>query len=153
MKLSEMLDRRCITLNMSATNKADAIEELVNLLLNAGTVSNITGLADELLAQEEVVSTGIGDGVAIPHKLVRHVRQAVMAFGRKPEGIKFNAIDRRPVTLLFLILGPTGKPTEHLQVLSTLSLFLHQAQFKETLLKARTADEIWEALRRLEESE
>jgi len=153
MKLSEILDRRCIKLDMYATKKSEAIEELVNLLLKTGKVSNIKGLADELMAQEEVVSTGIGQGIAIPHKLVSHVQHAVMAFGRKADGIKFNAIDKQPVTLLFLILGPKGKPTEHLQLLSKLSRFLHQSQFKECLLNAQTADEIWEAIRRQEEIE
>ncbi|MBD3305024.1 PTS sugar transporter subunit IIA [candidate division KSB3 bacterium] len=150
--LSEILDTRCITLELSATRKKHVLEELVNLLVKAGKLNlpQPKKLAKELLAQEKLVSTGIGDGVAIPHKLVEYVPETVIAFGRKQDGLNFNALDCQPVYLVFLILGPDTKPIEHLQLLSKLSRLLRNDAFKKILLEAQAADEIIEALRREE---
>ena len=153
LKLSDILDKRCIKLDMYATKKREAIEELVNLLLKTDNVKNMKGLVDELVEQEQLVSTGIGEGIAIPHKLVNNVEHAVMAFGRKSAGIQFNAIDHQPVSLVFLILGPKSKPTEHLQLLSKLSRLLHTPHLKHILLHAQTSEEIWQALRGQEEGD
>jgi PTS system fructose-specific IIC component len=138
-------------LEMQATGKKEAIEELVNVLAQTGKVSNPQELADELFEQESKVSTGIGEGIAIPHKMVSGLKKTIMVFGRKQEGVAFDAIDHQPVSLFFLILGPQGKPHLHLQLLSRLSRLLHDQELKHVLLEARTPEEILEALREKEE--
>lgn len=148
--LSKILNRRCIKLEMQATKKQDAIEELVEILVQAGKVANAEELVEEVLAQEKQISTGIGDGVAIPHIMTKQVKKTIMAFGRKKEGVPFDALDHQPVYLFFLILGPQGKPHLHLQLLSRLSRLLHDYTFKKNLLEAQSPDEILEALRRKE---
>jgi mannitol/fructose-specific phosphotransferase system IIA component (Ntr-type) len=134
-------------LEMQATSKKEALEELVDVLAQTGKVSNPQELAEELLEQENKVSTGIGEGIAIPHKMISGLKRTIMAFGRKKDGLPFDAIDHQPVSLLFLILGPQGKPHRHLQLLSRLSRLLHDPELKNVLLEAQTPNEILNALR------
>ncbi len=148
--LCKILNRECMNLDMQATDKKNALAELLDILVQAGKISNSTDLVEELLEQENKVSTGIGEGIAIPHKMVPGLKKTIMAFGRKQDGVSFDAIDKQPVSLFFLILGPQGKPHLHLQLLSRLSRLLHDQELKNILLEARTPDEILEALRQKE---
>ncbi|MBP7495866.1 MAG: PTS sugar transporter subunit IIA [Spirochaetales bacterium] len=143
-KIVDILDPKCIKLEMESTKKKDAIAELLNLLLNAGKIeaSQAESLLKELLDREKVSSTGIGFGVAIPHKIVEKFDQTVMAFGRKKGGISFDAIDGKPVSLVFLVLGPGGNNTDHLKLLSKLARILQEPSFREALRNAETPGQI-----------
>lgn len=148
--LSELLDAQCIQLEMQASKKKEAIGELVNCLARAGKVTDAQTITKELLAQERTASTGIGEGIAIPHVLLPTLSHSMLAFGRKKSGIRFDAIDHRPVSLVFLLLGPRNKPTEHLQILSKLSRLLHDQELKQRLLEADTPEDVLALLRRYE---
>ena len=150
LSLSKMLDPACIQLELRASEKMEVVQELVELFVAAGKLEHPDGLVDELLTQEKRVSTGIGDGIAIPHKLTKRVKQTMIAFGRKKNGLNFESLDLQPVFLLFLILGPPRKVTEHLQVLSKLSRLLHNKNFRQELLAAQLPNEIMEILQRYE---
>jgi len=144
--LSKLLDVRCITLEMRAKKKEEAIQELVDLLYHAGKVPENTLLVKQLLDREKMTSTGIGNGIAIPHDFIGNLPQTVLAFGRKKEGIPFDAIDQQPVNLFFLLVGPERNNWEHLKLLSKLARLLHDNTFKNTLFEARRPEDILEAI-------
>lgn len=141
-----------MTLSMKARKKKDAIEELVTVLHDAGKIGEINHLLSELSARENAVSTGIGQGVAIPHYMGIHgPDDTYIVFGRKREGIPFDALDNKPVTLFFLIAGPEGKKNNHLQLLCKLARILRDPQLRESLLDAITPDDIIKAVTQMEE--
>lgn len=150
--LSEILDERSIELDLKSRRKKELIEELVAVLGRSMPVADPRRLADELLERERLTSTGIGHGLAIPHRLVPGFPRAALAFGRKAGGVPFDAIDRQPVSLFFLILGPAGSQAEHLPLLSRLSRLLHDSEFRRALEQARSPAEVLAAFREKERS-
>ena len=150
--MRDILDERCITLELSGKKKPDIIRELVKTLTRGVAVSNPDLLTKELVDREKLSTTGIGDGIAIPHALSSTVGETAMAFGRKSEGARFDAVDNQPVALFFLLVGPEGAHTEHLRLLSRLSRYLHNPGFRKALLVASSADAVLRAFQSREES-
>jgi fructose-specific phosphotransferase system IIA component len=148
---SKLLDPACIDLHLKGKRKKEVVEELIDMLVRSGKLQNGKDIAEEVLEREKITSTGIGKGVAIPHKLVRGISQTLIAFGRKSEGINFDAIDKAPVTLFFLLLGPEGHTGEHLKLLSKLARYLHDDGFIRALREAKNPEEVIEVFRREEE--
>ncbi len=136
---------------MKAHKKKDAIEELVSMLYEAGRINDVNFLVEELLAREKQISTGIGEGVAIPHKLIAGLDENLIAFGRKNEGIGFDSLDNKPVTMFFLILGPENHYNDHMRILSKLARILHDPLFRQTLHDAQNPEDIIKAIRDQEE--
>ncbi len=153
LELSRILDRQCVRLELSASRKKEAIAELIDMVKKAGKIKNINtdSLLKDMLSREKISSTGIGSGVAIPHKLVEGLDKTVMAFGRKKEGINFDSIDGKPATLFFLILGKEGSSSNHLRLLSRLARLLHDPVFRDSLENAQNPDDVIDAIARQEE--
>lgn len=139
---SKMLDPSCVVLELSARKKRPVIEELVATLASTGKVGDARTLADEILEREKLTSTAIGHGIAVPHKLSDQVPETTLAFGRSSAGVKFDAPDNAPVTLVFLLVGPTGAHTAHLRLLSRLSRYLNDPEFRAALHTAQSAEEV-----------
>ena len=151
--LWQILEPRCVQLELEARRKDEALTEMVGLLVRAGRIRAPEALLETLRARERQVSTGIGDGIAIPHCVSPELVSTVLALGRKREGIPFDAIDRRPVRLLFLLVGPEGQQTAHLRLLSRLARLLRDRSFVEGLLAAESSQQVLETLRRAEQGE
>lgn len=149
-KLSELLELRCIELNLNSKRKKDTIEEMVDLLFKAGKIKEPEKVQESIIQREKMGTTGIGGGIAIPHLMTDRVRETLMAFGRKKEGVKFDAIDEQPVRLIFLLVGPKEDPRLHLTLLCKLSRFLHDPQFKNSLLETENKKEIISIFQRQE---
>ncbi|MCX7787553.1 MAG: PTS sugar transporter subunit IIA [Spirochaetes bacterium] len=152
-RITEFLRPSCIKLEMEANKKKDALLELLNLLQDQRVIdaAQKDHIWKDLIEREKVSSTGIGSGVAIPHKIVPGLQNTVIAVGRKQKGIPFDAIDGQPVTLLFLILGKEGSEAFHLRLLSKLARLLQQGSFREALNRAESPDQILSILRQWEE--
>jgi len=152
-RLSQILDTSCINLNLNSKKKKDAIREMVNLLYKAGKIKDPQKVERELIEREKMGTTGIGGGIAVPHIMTKEISQTVMAFGRKKEGLDFDAIDSEPVQLIFLLIGPKGEESTHLRLLCRLSRFLHNTQFKKSLMDAEKSEDILDIFQREEERE
>ena len=139
---SDILDPQCVVLELSGRKKRAVIEELVDVLAQAGKVGDAGALKKEILEREKLTSTAVGHGIAMPHKLSAEAQETALAFGRSPTGVKFDAPDNEAVTLVFLLVGPAGAHTAHLRLLSRLSRYLHDATFRDALRSAQSADEI-----------
>jgi len=145
MKLMDFLIPDAIESNLKSTNKTDAIKELVVLLKNTGTIADYELVASVVLEREELGSTGIGEGIAVPHGKSEAVDKVVAAFGRSEKGIDFQSeVDKTPVRLVFLLVAPIGSSGPHLLALARISRLLKSKDFRERLLKAKSKSEILE---------
>jgi fructose-specific phosphotransferase system IIA component len=151
--LTDLLEEGTIKMELEARKKNEALRELVELLHRAGKIGDPAATLDGLIDREKLTSTGIGSGIAIPHLLTPDADETVMAFGRKQEGLRFDAVDNLPVNLIFLIVGPKHHEFAHLRLLSRLSRLLHEELFRQALLEAQTPEQILQILRREEDKE
>ena len=142
MKLMDFLIPDAIEPNMKSTTKADAIKELVGLLKQAGAIANEDSVAKVVLEREELGTTGIGEGIAVPHGKSDSVDKLVAAFGRSEKGINFESIDNQPVHLLFLLVAPIDSAGPHLMALARISRLLKNKGFREELISAEGKSEI-----------
>ena len=145
--LCEILNPACIELDVKAKRKPQIIRELVGILFRAGDMATADTIFNQLMEREELGSTGIGNGIAIPHCLTPLVRDTRMAFGRKLPGARFNAVDNQPVSLFFLLVGPSDNHVRHLQILSRIARYLHDSDFCRKLREAGSAQDIMTAFR------
>ncbi|MFP4151243.1 MAG: PTS sugar transporter subunit IIA [Alkalispirochaeta sp.] len=140
--ISDVLDKRCITLDIRGKRKPEIVSELVQLLADAGYIEDPSSITDMVLQREGMMSTGIGGGIAVPHCLAPGVEETMLAFGRHRKGAKFDSVDKKPVQLFFLMIGPPGAHTEHLRLLSKLSRLLHDETLKRGLIEAHTPEDV-----------
>lgn len=145
--LADMMNPACIELELEGKRKPEIIREMVDIVSRCEERIDRDSLYESLMRRESISTTGIGDGIAIPHCLTNQVDDTFIAFGRKLDGAKFDAVDNKPVSLFFLLVGPEGNPTRHLQVLSKLARYLHDPIFCQKLLDADSAETVVEAFR------
>lgn len=138
MKINEFLREKAITTSLRAADKPGVIRELVQLLVKSGDVkpSDTDRFVEILLAREALGSTGIGQGVGIPHGKSNCVTQLVGAFGISPKGVNFEALDGEPVYLFFLLVAPEDAAGPHLKALARISRLLKDKFFRDTLREA-----------------
>jgi nitrogen PTS system EIIA component len=133
MKIVEFLNEKAINANMKATTKEAAIRELVEVLAKAEGIKNKEELVKVLLGRESLGSTGIGQGVGIPHGKSNSVKKLVAAFGICHHGVNFDALDGEPVYIFFLLLAPEESAGPHLKGLARISRLLKDKFFRESL--------------------
>jgi mannitol/fructose-specific phosphotransferase system IIA component (Ntr-type) len=151
MRLLELLTPPVVKVGLESTDKEDVFEELIDLLVRAGTVPDREAALDAIYAREEMRTTGIGNGIAIPHGKDASISAITAAAGTSQNGIEFEAIDDKPVHLVFLVLAERDNPGPHLQTLSEISTILHRPGAYDELIHARTADEFLRLLAQTEE--
>lgn len=136
MKIADLLDIRAISSELSSNKKVEVLAEMVDLLRRVQPDLDAAELLAVLIDREELGSTGIGDGVAIPHGKLRGLDRLLMAFGRKQDGIDFDSMDNRPAHLFFLLLAPESEATLHLKALARISKLLRKDDVRRQLLDA-----------------
>lgn len=126
MRIKDFVSKESIDLDLKETDKKEHIAEMVGILISAGVVKEKSSgkIIEDLMKREEMGSTGIGGGIAIPHIKTDEVDKVAGAVGISRKGIDFDALDGEPVYVSFLLLTPTGAPNEHLKALSEISAFL-----------------------------
>jgi len=146
-----MMGEDLIIEDMQAETKLDVLREFSRLLHDAGKVNDREGLTKVLVARETLGSTGIGDGVAIPHGKLGNINELVLAFGRSRKGVDFDSLDGEPAHLFFLLLAPEDAPGDHLKALARVSRLMKNRELRETLMGAGSAGEIRQAIADSEE--
>lgn len=146
MPVADFLDRDSIVLNLASDGKEAALRELVDLLASKGFISDAASVTGALLEREKLGSTGIGEGVAIPHGKFKELDRVVAAFGRSRMGVDFDAMDGEPVNILFLLLAPENNPSLHLKALARVARLLKSEDFRADLLRCKSADELYKKL-------
>ena len=146
MKISDILQRSCIRVPLTSTGKTAVITELVDVLHEAGTLVDRDQVLQAVLAREETRSTGIGLGLAVPHGKTRGCSKLTMAIGKPSPPIDFEAIDGRPCSFVVLLASPVDETGPHIQALAGISRLWQNSHFRATVLKAATADEVFDAI-------
>ncbi|MFS0615149.1 fructose-specific PTS transporter subunit EIIC [Lederbergia ruris] len=141
MKITELLTKNTIHLHLKSSQKADVIEELVQVLDAAGKLNDRAEYKQAIFHREEQSTTGIGEGIAIPHAKTAAVKAPAIAFGRSVSGIEYESLDGMPAHLFFMIAAPEGANDTHLQALSKLSTILLKEEVRKQLLEAQTEEE------------
>jgi len=150
MRLSDILKPSNIKIPLQASQKNDAIAELVNLLAGNGEVSDPKKVLESVLDRESTRTTGIGNGLAIPHGKTQGTKDLVMAIGRPANPIDFQSIDGKPVTIIWLLSSPPEKTGPHIHALARISRLMTIEKFRQTLNAAKTADEMFDIIRQQE---
>lgn len=146
MKITELLTSSTVILNLQAKTKAAAIDELVNKLNEAGKLTDKAKFKEAILAREAQSTTGIGEGIAIPHAKTSAVKVPAIAFGRSKEGVDYEALDGQPSHLFFMIAAPEGANNAHLETLSRLSSMLMNPAFRSKIENAATINDVLAAI-------
>jgi len=141
----ELVARHRIIAALEAESKRDVLAEFARAAAADLGVAADTVL-DALLAREQLGTTGIGDGIAIPHAKVPNLKEIVVFFGRSPRGISFDAVDNRAVHLFFVLLAPEDPGVPYLATLARLSRLLQQPELRTSLLQTEAEDELYELL-------
>lgn len=142
MKLSKFCDENLITFNLKSTTKAGVIEELVELAAGSTMIKNRDELLNDVRERENLVTTGVGYGVAFPHAKTRSAKGIVIAFGRSAKGIDFEAMDHRPVNLFFLIAAPEDAVGAHLNVMARLSFLMKSEENRQRLMQVSSPGDV-----------
>ncbi len=148
MKLRDIVVEKAIVAPLKSTKRDDAIKELVDTLSKAGAVdaSLVDELAKAVIKREKKGSTGFGHGVAAPHVKTLDVQRVHAAVGIAPAGLEFQALDRQPVHVVFLLLSPEERPEEHIDAMECIFGVLTQDRFRRFLRQAKSPPEVWTLL-------
>lgn len=141
MKITELLDLKGIELGVKVNSKDEAIDKLVDLMYATGKISDKAAYKKGILARESLTSTGIGEGIAIPHAQVAAVKTAGLAAMTVPDGVDYESLDGQPAKLFFMIAAPEDGGNTHLQALAKLSALLMDEDFRQSLMDAKTPEE------------
>ncbi|MED4270854.1 fructose-specific PTS transporter subunit EIIC [Geobacillus stearothermophilus] len=142
MKITDLLTKETMILALQAKTKGEVIDELAEKLAEAGAVSDVEVFKQAIWAREKQSTTGVGDGIAIPHAKTAAVKRPAVAFGRSAEGIDYESLDGKPSHLFFMIAAPEGGEQTHLEALARLSSMLMDASFRAQLETASSEEEI-----------
>lgn len=140
MLLSELLTPDRVRVPLRGTSKAALLEELVGVLRESGAVAEGEAVLDAVRAREQVLSTGVGSGVAIPHGKSDHAPALVMAAGVTAGPVDFDALDGAPVRLVFLLVGPESAAGQHVKALGRISRLVRKDEFRERLMDAASPE-------------
>ena len=146
MRLSEILEENSIIPELKAKDKKGVLEELAGALTNHQPSLDKNALVKVLLERERLGSTGIGDGVAIPHGKFRGLKNPIISFGRSLKGLDFESMDGEPAFLFFLLVAPEHSASIHLKALAKIAKILKNSSFRKILLEAPTRAEIYRVI-------
>ena len=147
MKIDGLLQREDILPELAAQTKEHALREIAANIAVRHPAIQLEELVKVLLERERLGSTGIGDGIAVPHGKLRCIDKPVLAFGRSLKGVEFHSLDRRKVTLFFILIAPEGAVGVHLKMLARISRILKDPEIRKQLLAAPDAAAIFDIIR------
>ena len=153
MTLYELLDASSIVTELEAETKDAAIEELVDALDRAGRVSDASAVLDAVFERERAMSTGLEEGIAVPHAKTAAVSTLTAALGIKREGLDFESADGKPTRIVFLLIAELDNPGPHVRALAKLARLLSDPAVRSSLINAKTAEEMLETIKQRELAE
>lgn len=142
MRITDLMIKDAMVMNLQATTKEDAINELIASLAACGRINDPVLFKEKILKRESESSTGIGGGIAMPHAKTKAVNEATVVFAKSAKGVDFESLDGEPARIFFMIAAPEGAGNMHLRTLAALSRLLIESEFIEQLMNTRTPDEV-----------
>ncbi len=152
MKVTDILKKEFIISELKGKQKEEVINELIDLFKKDKRVNDIEKVRTAVLEREKIMSTGVGKGFAIPHGKTDAISEIIAAFGKTSSPIEYQALDNKPVNLVFLLVGKDNLVSTHIKLLSRISRMMNKDEFREGLLKANSSEEIFELFKKEEEN-
>jgi len=143
MKIADIFRKEHIVEGLKSKTKGDVLAELSGVFLHGDVTLSPEVVVNTLLDREKLGSTGIGDGIAIPHGKLAGLDHLMVSFGRSIEGVEFDAMDGKPAHLFFLLLAPENTTGQHLKALAKISKMLKDNAFRKKLMEAKSKDELY----------
>lgn len=153
MRITELLTKNTILLTMKGKTKEAAIDNLVDVLISANKIDHRDDFKTAILKREEQSTTGVGEGIAIPHAKTKAVKEPAIVFGKSEEGVDYESLDNQPAHLFFMIAAPEGANNTHLEALSRLSGMLMNVEVREKLMAANSENEVIDIINSYDEEE
>lgn len=144
MDIHSLLDRSTIASGLKADNKKDLINELIDLLEPKVSKEQLESIRESVFDREQIMSTGVGKQLAIPHGKCSSIDENLASFAVLDEPIEYGSIDKEPVKMVFLLVGPETKSNTHIKLLSRISRLMNSTTFREKLTQCSNSDEIFE---------
>ena len=141
MRITDLLDQRSILLDAAPKTKSEALDQIVDLMAKSGKIRDLEAYRKQVYLREEESTTGIGEGIAIPHGKCSAVERPGLAAMVVKDGVDFESLDGEPVTLIFLIAAPNTEDNVHLDVLSKLSVLMMDEEFSQSLRQAESVEQ------------
>ena len=146
MKILDYLDEEWVIADLQGLDKTSLLKELSSVLVKPCKVTSVEELLQVLLDREKLGSTGIGEGIAIPHGRLKKLKKFFISFGRSVKGVDFDAIDRKPSQLFFLVMAPENSAVDNLKLLSRIVTLLKEPSFKKRLMEAPSRKELFKVI-------
>jgi PTS system nitrogen regulatory IIA component len=146
MKIMDYLDEEWVIADLQGTDKASILKELSSVLVKPCKATSGEELLQVLLDREKLGSTGIGEGIAIPHGRLKKLKKFFISFGRSAQGVDFDSIDRKPSHLFFLVMAPENSAVDNLKLLSRIVTLLKEPSFKKRLTEAPSRKELFQII-------
>jgi PTS system nitrogen regulatory IIA component len=146
MKITDYLKEDRVAADLQGTDKLSILKEMSRLLMKPCQAASAEDLVRILLEREKLESTGIGEGIAIPHGRVKKLNEFVLSFGRSTKGIDFDSIDHKPTHLFFFVMAPENSAVNNLKLLSRIVTLLKDPSFKRRLMEARSSKELFQII-------
>ncbi|HOP50151.1 MAG TPA: PTS sugar transporter subunit IIA [Ignavibacteriales bacterium] len=143
MKLTEIISKEHMVANLEAKDKEDLITKLVELLKDDPNILDLEQAKNDVFERENILSTGVGKGFALPHAKSSAVKGIVAAFCTVKEAIDYGALDSEPVNMALLLLGPTEQSSLHIKILSRISRMISNEEFKKKILEQTTSEDLF----------
>lgn len=150
MNIYSLLDRSTIAAEMTADNKKELINELVDLLDSKVNGQQLEHIRNSVFEREDIMSTGVGKQLAIPHGKCPSIEKNLASFAVLKKPVDFDSIDNEPVRIIFLLVGPERKSNIHIKLLSRISRLMNSTSFRDKLMNCETPDEIFETFQKEE---
>ncbi|MBN2738127.1 MAG: PTS sugar transporter subunit IIA [Spirochaetales bacterium] len=144
MALVDLIEKNVIKIPMTAESKTAAIDEMIEVLVNANKISHPGAVRQAILKREDLGSTGLENGIAVPHAKCDEVDKLILALGISPRGIDFEAMDGNPSHLFFMILAPPDQSGPHIEALAEIAKITRSKSFYKLLITAANAEEVVE---------
>ncbi|HDR90918.1 MAG TPA: PTS sugar transporter subunit IIA [candidate division Zixibacteria bacterium] len=149
--VTDFLSKRGIKIPLDAQTKPEVLVELVDLLCDIHELDSRSEIIDAVLEREELMSTGVGYGIAIPHAKLDFISSSKLVGGISATGIDFDSVDMKPAKIFFLLISPRNGSGDHVRILSGLSRILHSPEVREEVINSTSAEEIIAILKRHDE--
>lgn len=146
MKIMDYLDEEWVIADLQGVDKTSILKELSSVLVNPCKAVSVEELLQVLLDREKLGSTGIGEGIAIPHGRLKKIKKFFISFGRSIKGVDFDSVDREPSQLFFLVMAPENSAVDNLKLLSRIVTLLKEPSFKKRLLEAPSRKELFKVI-------
>ena len=146
MRLTDVLNENFVNITLSGTNRDECIKELIDKLVAAKTINNADSIFDAVLEREKIMTTGVGNGIAIPHCKHSDSRNFSICLGIQKKGIDFQSIDKKDVNIIFLLVGPENNPGLHIKFLSRISRLMSNEELRQQLLECKSDKEAFDLI-------